>query len=55
MEAPNDIRASPLVAGLKVDPCRPTSIHPRQHLLESREEPRPPGLGAMVGRFLIRL
>src|SRR6202521_619267 len=31
-----------------------TSIYPRQDLLQGRKEPRPPGLGALVGLLLIR-
>src|SRR6202790_5588898 len=36
------------------DLFRRGSVYPRQYLLQGREEPRPPALGALVGLLLIR-
>src|SRR6266436_7092193 len=34
--------------------CRQSSVYPRQDLLQVCKEPRPPGLGALVGLLLVR-
>src|SRR4030088_1362507 len=39
---------------LSFELCRQTSIYPRQCLFQSRKEPLPPALGALVGLLLIR-
>src|SRR6267142_2072352 len=43
-----------LLTGPSFELWRQTSIYPRQYLLQVCKEPRPPGLGALVGLLLIR-